>query len=86
MMPFATDTAAHAGDRVARPLNLWDEAIARTLLAVDHHIEVRVRTVGEVVHLHPQRPLTVPERVTVLRQFFEFTDSPLHFHGDVIWA
>lgn len=87
MIPTCTAERAHAGERIARPLTEWDTAIARTLLATVHHIEVRVEMRGQVVHLFPQRPVSTTEEVLVLRQFIEFSDSPLHFHRyDVVWT
>ncbi len=80
----------HVVDRPARPMTPWDAAIARTLLREVHRIEIDVRTCaekrGEVVHLAPSRRLSTAEEVLVLRAFAAVTDSPLAWHGDVVWT
>jgi hypothetical protein len=90
VIPLASADCAHLADVVGRPCTEWDIAIARTLLALKHRIELRVETRDAVVHLYPLRPVTIPEEVLVLRQFLEFTDSPVHWHApkpaDVVWG
>jgi hypothetical protein len=92
VISLATAERAHAGDRIGQPLTAWDTAVARTLLAVSHDIEVHVEVKGDVVHLYPQRFVTTAEEVTVLRQFLQFTDSPIKWHDpsvkvpDIIWT
>lgn len=92
MIAVASAEHAHAGDRIGHPLTPWDTAVARTLLALSHDIEVHVEVKGDVVHLYPQRLVTTAEEVTVLRTFIEFTDQRVAWHDpaakavDLIWV
>ncbi len=86
MIPTCTPERAHAGDHIERPCTETQATDVEAMLAQRLGVMVRPVLDGRTVHLWPERRLTTAEEVRVLRAFAAVTDSPLAWHGDVVWT